>query len=160
MNSPFRFPSLKRIALLLVVGAATPAQAAPPAAGTCEIKVVDGASGSVRTYYPGSQPSEFPLTGVRGWTRCRMSQLKQMKLDGRDGVGVDLSCFGATGEAMSASSAAPQHPGSVFDIAMVKLLASAETSPGGERPDAGAFKEITVSCAAPARPERTPLRLD
>jgi hypothetical protein len=117
--------------------------------GSCELKVLDGKTRELRTYVPGPMPVEFPIDGVPGWSKCRMSELKHVTVQGNKGLRVDLWCMGVDGQAMGAAASAVNHPvfQSYYDLTIVQLL-SMPVAFTADAVDTSAFKEITIACDA------------
>jgi hypothetical protein len=112
--------------------------AAQPAGASCELRLLDGVTRELKTYVPGAEPVEFPIDGVRGWSKCRMSEVKRQ---GTTGVRVDLSCTGASGQAMNASAVSVNQPvdrESNYSLTTMQLVGT----------DGGGYKEITMECRA------------
>ena len=120
--------------------------------GDCEVSVLDGATREVKKYIPGPQPVEFPVAGVKGWTKCRLSSLKSVTVSGASGVRVDIWCFGSAGQAMNASSVAANHaPALAVEVTMIHLLGAPtvfKRSGDDEEIQAAGYKEITLVCTA------------
>lgn len=112
-----------------------------------EIRLLDGATREVRVFRAGNVATDIPITGLRGWSKCRMSAVKEFVLAGVPSKRLDVWCYTTGGQVVNASTVAS----GAAAVTIIQLLAAPVTFSGPPEDEAistPGYRELTLVCGA------------
>jgi len=111
-----------------------------------DIEVIDGMSGEVRHYRPGTSWVTIDIADLKGYTECRITPVKKFEFYGVPASRIEIICFTKSGEAFQNSCVALKgtHEVTIFQLLSkpVKIINPRSTY----SIDAGGYKEFTLQC--------------
>ena len=108
------------------------------------VGVTDLKTRETKSYDAGKAPFSIPITGVSGWSRCNVSQLKESSFQQTRIVRIDAYCVSTNGAIVNTSCVAKK--GSIEATIINLLPPDAKIDDLAGNTNASNAKDISLSC--------------